>query len=487
MSIVPDPSFVWLVGPSGSGKTTWAEAHFRDVEIVSSDHLRSIVGSGPNDLEASPAAFDVLERIARARLERGLMTVVDTLGFDDALRGRLAEAAARSGVEPIAVIFDTPPETCRQRNQARDRSVPVKVLRRQFKRFAAVAAGLEESGWPTMAPDTITVLSEPIADVMSTQDTTSDPPRGGLEFHLHISALQRLESPADLIDVFAAAEESGFSGLSVMDHLIQIPQVGPAWDDVADPYITLAQAASVTDVLRLGVLVSNVTLRPAAVLAKMIATLDHLSGGRMDCGLGAGWFAAEQTERGIEFPADRKRLDLLEDTIGALRRFWGPGGKPFEGRVLHIADSGMYPRPVQARIPIIVGGGGERRTLKIVAEHADGCNLRTGPDLDHKLEVLAAHCADAGRNLEDLLVTVLDVTLTGSSRDHVATLVERHRGNRSSRDFRSRTSAGTIEEQVIRYGTLRDSGVDRVYVSLIDLDGPEPVRRFGEVIEAFEG
>lgn len=488
MSIVADPSLVWLVGPSGAGKSTWAAEHFRDVEIVSSDHLRSVVGSGPNDLEASAAAFDLLERIALARISAGLLTVIDTLGFDDELRERLASHADQHGLPRTAVMFDTPDEVCRERNRTRDRSVPARVLSGQFRRYRTVGERLEASGWRLIR--TATTQPEPVMVVGDATSTAGKPEQpspaadGDLEFHLHISSFDWLGSPDRLTEIVRVAESAGFAGVSVMDHLIQIPQVGRAWEDMLEPHITLAHAAAVTERLRLGVLVTNVTLRPVAILAKMLATLDVLSDGRVDCGLGAGWFAKEQVDRGIGFPGDRERLDLLEDSIGALRSFWRPGGKPWKGSTLQIADTGMYPRPVQESIPIIVGGGGERRTLRIVAERADGCNLFTGQDLARKLAVLEEHCAAVERELTDVLVTVLDVTIAADDRDQLADLIERHRGNIPAREFRRRTSTGVVDDHVRRYRALRDVGVDRVYVSLMDLSGIEQVERFGRVIEA---
>ena len=489
MISVPDPSLVWLIGPSGAGKSTWAAEHFRDVEIVSSDHLRSLVGSGPNDLDASEAAFDVLERIASARIGAGLLTVIDTLGFDDELRARLARLAGRAGVPRIAVVFDTPEDVCRERNRLRDRSVPARVLTGQFKRYRAVTDELEVSDWQVIRTDTaepehVTVAGQAVSNVSGKDERPRPDLDDRLEFHLHLSGFDWLETPDRLTDVVRAAEVAGFSGVSVMDHLIQIPQVGRAWDDMLEPHMVLAHAAAVTKRLRLGVLVTNVTLRPVAVLAKMLATIDRLSGGRVDCGLGAGWFAREQVDRGIAFPDDGARLDLLEDTVGALRAFWGPGGKPWEGASLRFADTAMYPRPVQEQIPIIVGGGGERRTLRIVAEHADGCNLFTGPGLARKLTVLEEHCAAVGRDVRDVLVTVLDVTIAADDRDHLADLIERHRGNTPARAFRERTSAAVIDDHVSRYRALHIGGIDRVYVSLTDLDGVEQVERFGRVIAA---
>ncbi len=484
VSIVPDPSLVWLIGPSGAGKSTWADEHFRDVEIVSSDHLRAVVGSGPNDLAASEAAFDVLERIATARISAGLLTVIDTLGFDDELRDRLGRLADDAGLPRVAVLFDTPDQVCRERNRKRDRTVPAKVLSGQFKRFRALSQEIDESDWEVVRATPIQIVAGHVATTEPTPATAPAGEPSGLDFHLHISSFDWMESPDQLADVARAAEEAGFSGVSVMDHLIQIPQVGRAWDDMLDPYVLLANAAAATEHLRLGVLVTNVTLRPIAVLAKMLSTLDYVSGGRVDCGLGAGWFAKEQTERGISFPTDAERLDLLEDTIGALRAFWAAGGKPWSGSTIRIADTSMYPRPVHGSIPIIVGGGGELRTLRIVAEHADGCNLFSGPTLSHKLDVMADHCNTVGRPLSELLLTVLDVTMVADDRDQLADLIERHRGSISASDFRRRTSAGVIDDHVRRFHVLRDQGIGRAYVSLIGLDGVEQVRRFSRVIDA---
>jgi alkanesulfonate monooxygenase SsuD/methylene tetrahydromethanopterin reductase-like flavin-dependent oxidoreductase (luciferase family)/predicted kinase len=482
--VIPDPALVWLIGPSGSGKSHWAEAHFRPSEIVSSDELRGIVGSGPNDMNASKPDFEVLESIATARLEAGLLTVVDTLGFDDAMRGRLEALATAEDIPLHAVLFPTPRPPCRERNQQRDRPVPARAHNAQFTRYADVVEKIASSAWTVQTvADEVHVRSE--VAVADPERPSEASPRS-LEFHLQISTFDWMEKPVDLSAVARAAEAAGFVGVSVMDHLVQIPQVGRAWDAMLDPYIALSSISAVTDRLRLGVLVTNVTLRPVAVLAKMMATLDVVSGGRVDCGLGAGWFAKEQVDRGIAFPPAPQRLDILEDTVGALRRFWGAGGKAWSGKTIEVTDSSLYPRPIQDPIPIIIGGGGEKRTLKLVAELADGCNLQNGTELEHKLEVLRGHCQDAGRSLDDLLVTVLDVTLVGTDREHTANLVEQYRGRTSARQFRARTGAGTIDEQTARYQVLADLGIDRVYVSLMNLSGPGQVERFAPVLGSFQ-
>jgi len=144
---LPDPALVVLIGAAGSGKSTWALERFRRAEVVSSDDLRAIVGSGPADLDASADAFDLLERIVAARLSRGLTTVVDTLGLDTERRIAWRDAAHAAGLPAIAVLLDTPADECRRRNARRDRPVPASVLAEQVRRAAAVRTGLDAEGW----------------------------------------------------------------------------------------------------------------------------------------------------------------------------------------------------------------------------------------------------------------------------------------------------------------------------------------------------
>ena len=160
-----------------------------------------------------------------------------------------------------------------------------------------------------------------------------------------------------------------------MDHFRQIPQVGRAWDDFLESWTTLAWLAACTERVRLGTLVTGVTYRNVGHLAKIVATLDVLSGGRAVCGLGLGWFAAEHRAYGWPFPPVGERYALLEDALAALPVLWGPGGKPFRGRVLTLPDTAGYPRPLQERVPIVLGGGGERRTLRLAARYADAANV----------------------------------------------------------------------------------------------------------------
>ncbi|MGE3289491.1 MAG: AAA family ATPase, partial [Pseudonocardia sp.] len=144
---LPDPALVVLAGAAGSGKSTWAAARYRAVEIVASDALRGIVGSGPADLDASQDAFDLLDRIVAARAGRGLTTVVDTLGLDDARRAAHLRLARSAGLAAVLVVLDTPAALCRERNRGRDRPVPAAALTGQLRRVRGLAAAAAEEGW----------------------------------------------------------------------------------------------------------------------------------------------------------------------------------------------------------------------------------------------------------------------------------------------------------------------------------------------------
>ena len=264
-----------------------------------------------------------------------------------------------------------------------------------------------------------------------------------------------------------------------MDHLLQIPQVGRAWDPMPEAYVTLGFLAGVTERVELGALVTPVTFRAAPLLAKMLASLDVVSGGRAFCGIGAGWYGREHAGYGLPFPAAPARLDSLESTIGVLRAFWGPGTKPHNG----LPETTCYPRP--GSIPIIVGGGGERRTLEIAARLGDGCNVSSAPGvLDRKLAVFRGHAERAGRPLDELRITVLDLPIVGDDPDQVGALVEAHRGRASAAAYAAAHHAGTVDRHIERYRGLADRGVHTVFVSLPNLTGPAEVERFAAVIQA---
>ena len=476
---LPDPALVVLIGAAGSGKSTWAADRYRHAEIVSSDHLREVVGSGPADLDASADAFDLLERIVAARTLRGLTTVVDTLGLDAGRRVAWWEAARAAGLPAVAVVLDTPGEECRRRNAGRDRPVPARVLAEQVRRVTAVAAGLDAEGWDhveVVSWDSSTRPATAPAAGPAVDHAASPAAPDGLRVVLQLSRFPWGEDPGGWVRSMAmAAEEAGFAGLALMDHLIQIPQVDSAWQPIPEPWVTLGLVAGLDTRLMLGTLCTPATFRPAGITAKAAATLDALTGGRAFLGVGAGWWEREHAAYGLPFPRAGDRLDLLETTIETCRALWAPGTKAYDGSRLSLPETTSYPRPAHD-IPVIVGGSGEQRTLAIAARLGDACNLSSDPEvLARKLLVLDRHLAAAGRTRDDVAVTVLDLPVVGRDRDDAWAKVERLRGRTPAAAFARRTNAGTVAEHRARYGELAEQGVSTVFVGVRGLESPDEV------------
>ncbi|MGH9229550.1 MAG: TIGR03560 family F420-dependent LLM class oxidoreductase [Acidimicrobiales bacterium] len=462
MSIrLAEGSLVVLVGPPASGKSTWAAEQFRPDQVVSSDRVRALVGEGEHDQRAGKDAFDVLDLVVERRLRRGLTTVVDSLGTDARRRRGWLAAAGRAGVPSVAVVFDVDAAVCRARNRERDRPVPAKVLSSMLAAWPGVRDGLSDDGFAAVhpagpvrvvAPDLVTA---PAAAARQEEDPMT------LEFGLQLPRFGWPGGPAEtrdrLAEVADAAEDNGFASLWVMDHMMQIPSVGPHWEDMLESYTTLSFLAGRTTSARLGTMVTGVTYRNIAHLAKIVATLDVLSGGRAICGIGAAWFGREHAAYGWRFPPLSERYALLEDALELLPLMWGKGAPAFSGRTIEVAEAMCYPRPLQERIPILVGGSGEKRTLRLVARHADMCNLFGDADtVRHKLEVLHAHCAAEGRDPADITVT------------HLGT-----------------ADASSVEDHVGRYRQLAEAGVQSAIVSFPDPPTPDTVAAFTDVIAAF--
>lgn len=489
--VLPAPCLVVLVGASGAGKSTWASAHFDADQIVSSDRLRAVVGSGEDDLTASADAFELLEAIVARRLARSLVTVVDTLGLDAARRRRWVAAARSVGVTPIAVAFDVSTAVCRTRNRARAKPVPERVLAQQRRAFVEQQPVLADEGFDqVLAPATVRTAPPHIARAVAAAEPASAR-ASGLRFGLQVPVFTWPGGPAEmgarLAAIAQAAEAAGFDSLWLMDHMRQIPLFGPPWLDMLDSWTALGYVAAATSRLRLGTMVTPVTFRNVGHLAKIVATLDVLSGGRAVCGLGLGWLADEHRAYGWPFPSVSERYSLLEDTLRALPVLWGPGAPPFDGAVLHLPETLCYPRPLRGRVPIVVGGGGERRTLALAARYADACNIvGEAPVIRRKVEVLARHCAAVGRPRDEVEVTQLSTTLVGRDAAEVAGLVERTRPRRTAAErWAQRANAGIVDDQVARFAELAGAGVGTAVVSFPDLGDTGPVERFAGVIAAF--
>lgn len=235
-----------------------------------------------------------------------------------------------------------------------------------------------------------------------------------MDIALHVSDFTGFGDPAGIAPGLAAtagaAEEAGFSTLTLMDHWFQMEAMAPATDPMLEGYTTLGFLAGRTERLRLGLLVTGVTYRHPGLLAKTVATLDVLSGGRALLGIGAAWYEREHVGLGVPFPPVAERFERLEETLRICRQMWSGEVGPFEGRHHHLAETLCVPAPLQpGGPPVLVGGMGEKKTLRLVAEHGDACNLfDAGPEvLAHKLRVLDAHCADVGRDPAAISRTVI--------------------------------------------------------------------------------
>jgi alkanesulfonate monooxygenase SsuD/methylene tetrahydromethanopterin reductase-like flavin-dependent oxidoreductase (luciferase family) len=205
------------------------------------------------------------------------------------------------------------------------------------------------------------------------------------------------------------------------------------------------------------------------------------------CGLGLAWFGAEHAAYGWDFPPVGVRYALLEDALQLLPLLWGPGTPSFEGRVIKVPEAMCYPRPLQEHVPILVGGGGERRTLRLVARYADACNLfGEVPTIRHKIGVLHRHCAELDRDPATVEVTHLGTVLVGADRAELAATIERLKPKRVSAErFAHQVNAGPIDQHVGRFHQLGEAGVRTAIVSLPDVEEPGALERFARVIAAF--
>src|SRR5438477_2020113 len=212
-----------------------------------------------------------------------------------------------------------------------------------------------------------------------------------------------------IVTLATAAERGGFDSVYVMDHLYQIRGVGPHTDPMLEGYTLLAGLAARTTRVRLGTLVSGVTYRNPAFLAKVVTTLDIVSSGRAICGIGAAWNEDEHRGYGYEFPPVGERLSRLEEALQIIRAMFREEAPTFAGRYYRIDGALNFPRPIQPNgPPIMIGGGGEQRTLKLVAQYADMCNIFGDPaTVRHKMDVLERHCETVGRDPSTIVKTRL--------------------------------------------------------------------------------
>ena len=486
---LPSPCVVILVGPGAAGKSSWAAERFQADLIVSSDRLRALVGAGEDDLAASADAFRLLEEVVRQRVGRRLTTVIDTLGLDGERRRGWLALAKEHGLPCVAVAFDTPAAECRRRNRERVKRIPADVLTSQLKTWTAVKKELPQEGYDEiLTPGAIRVVPEAFVGADLAARRQEEAPTG-LKFGLQLSSYThkagRKTTGEWIRQLATRAEAAGFDSIYVMDHFRQIPQVGRAWDDFLESWTTLGYLAACTERVRIGTLVTGITYRNVAHLGKIAATLDVLSGGRAVCGLGLAWFEAEHKAYGWDFPSVSNRYAVLEDALQLLPALWGPGNKPFHGKVLDVPDTTCYPRPLQEPLPILVGGSGER-TLKLAARYADAANVfGDATKVRQKAELLQQQAKVFDR--PPITLTQLSTTLVGKDHQDVTEKVDRLRPrNQDPARYAASVNAGTIQDQIGRFRELAEAGAGEVMLSLPDLDDDlTPLDTFAEVISAF--
>jgi F420-dependent oxidoreductase-like protein len=276
---------------------------------------------------------------------------------------------------------------------------------------------------------------------------------------LQVSYFSWPEAPASIGPTFGRiarnAEDAGLTSLWVMDHFFQIGVIGPPELDMVEGYTALAFAAGQTSTIELGTLVTGVTYRHPGVLAKIVTSLDVLSGGRAWLGIGAAWNEAEHRALGVPFASTRERFERLEETLQICLQMWADDQGPYAGthyqleRTLNVPQSLRRPHP-----PILIGGGGEKKTLRLVAQYADACNLfdnGLGPEgIPRKLEILRGHCEDVGRDYAQIRKTALARVTLG----------------RAGSMAPSGEPCASVDETVERFGRLSEAGIDDLILGM---------------------
>jgi len=250
-----------------------------------------------------------------------------------------------------------------------------------------------------------------------------------MEIGVHVSKFTWSGGPAaiaeDLKRVAQAADEAGFAKLSVMDHVWQIGHIGPPELDMLEAYTTLGYLAANTSRINLLAWVTAVVYREPGLVAKQVTTLDVLSGGRAWLGIGAAWNVDEARGLGLFFPSTAERFERLEEALQICLQMWSDDDSSYDGKHYQLARTLNSPQSLRRpHPPILIGGGGEKKTLRLVAKYADACNLFATPELEHKLDVLRRHCDDVGRDYDEIEKTVMGPLDPGANGEKVDELLE---------------------------------------------------------------
>ena len=317
--------------------------------------------------------------------------------------------------------------------------------------------------------------------------------RAPITLDLHITNFNYPDIPPERLfdhvaEMAKTAEDNGFSSVSVMDHLHQIPPIGPQEMNMLEGNMALAGIAARTEKASVGLLVGGVTYRNPALVAKMATTLDVISGGRAIFGIGAAWFEAEHQAYGFRFPPLKERFEHLEDTLRIARAMFTQERSTVEGTHHRVDGVLNNPRPLRGDIPILIGGSGERKTLRLVAQYGDGCNLFGDVErVRHLLGVLDRHCEDVGRDPSEITRTRMAGVL----------IAETHEA--AERKKQAAAAAGVAQERLDTMllgepdavaeaaAAYKDAGIQGMTVTLPDTWDLETIALTGKTLSAVFG
>jgi len=289
-----------------------------------------------------------------------------------------------------------------------------------------------------------------------------------------------------ITEIAQAAESSGFDSFWVMDHYHQIRNIGPASDPMLEAYTLLGAVAARTSRVMLGTMVTGVTYRNPAFLAKAVTTLDVVSSGRAILGIGAAWNEEESLAYGYDWPSTSERFERLEDALRICRMMFSQQRSTFRGEKHHIDDAFNIPQPVQAGGPkILIGGGGEKKTLRLVAQYADMWNGFGDPDtVRHKIQVLSDHCADVGRDPSEIVKTRLGTLFVATTEKEATARRESFKARRGVDDAElpSMFTCGVPEAVGDAVQTFIDAGLDGLIFNMPPGSSPEEVERAGRTL-----
>lgn len=290
--------------------------------------------------------------------------------------------------------------------------------------------------------------------------------------HPNFSFDYRNQDTYQIIDslktLISKAENADFDSFWVMDHFHQIRFVGNPEEPMLESWTTISALAGMTTRIKLGTLVSGIVYRHPSILAKIGATLDVLSKGRLFMGIGAAWNQEESFAYGIPFPSTMERLLRLEEVIQILRKMWTQSTTTFNGRYYQIKDAYCNPHPLQKpHPPIMVGGGGERNTLKIVAKYADACNLFGSIEtIRRKLNILNEHCKSVRRDYDSILKTKLGIVLIDNDHEALIKKVNELFRGMPKEQIREFVIYGTEEDVLREIISFEDAGIQYFIVDL---------------------